>query len=426
MLMRIRWVLFVLTVVPLLAAGADISGDWEFVAVRFGDETYAHLTLKAKGEKFSGSLNELKIEGAVHDSAVEFTGRRPGGEVVATFKGTIGGDLMAGEATWSDKQQVTWSARRPAPRPAAPTTHEFEPTEFHRVFSGEIPPVMHLSPGDTVRTWTVDASGVDKNGKRRSLGGNPQTGPFYIEGAFPGDTLVVKLNKVRLNRDTAESGSEIADHAVTAAYVHDAKYSQSFASQWKLDREKGIAMLAKPSGRLQKYTVKLQPMLGCLAVAPPARQAFRTGYLGGFGGNMDYREIREGTTVYLPVFQPGALFFLGDGHAAQGDGELTGDALETSMDVEFTVDLIKNRATSGPRAENGEYLMSMGIAGSLHEALQLATSQLARWLERDYKLSANEAAVVLGTAVRYDIAEVVDPQYNVVAKVPKSALAALQ
>ena len=424
--MSIRAISFVLAAVPLLAAGADISGDWEFVTIRFGDETYAHLAIKAKGEKFTGNLDEIKLEGTAHDNAVAFTGHRPGSELVATFKGTVGGDLMAGEGVWFDKEKVTWSARRPGPRPAAPTTRDFEPAEFHRVFSGAIPPVMQIFPGDTVRTSTVDAGGVDKNGKRRSLGGNPQTGPFYIEGAFPGDTLVIKLNKVRLNRDTAESGAEISDNAVAPGYVHDAKYDEKFKSDWKLDREKGFATLAKPSARLKNYAVKLQPMLGCLAVAPPARQSLRTGYLGDFGGNLDYSEMREGTTVYLPVFQPGALFFLGDGHAAQGDGELTGDALETSMDVELTVDLIKNYATRGPRAENADYLMSMGIAGSLNEAMQSATTQLARWLERDYKLSANESAVVLGTAVRYEIAEVVDPLYHVVAKVPKSALASLR
>jgi acetamidase/formamidase len=285
---------------------------------------------------------------------------------------------------------------------------------------------MHVFPGDTVRTWTVDAGGRDKTGERRSQGGNPETGPFYIEGALPGDTLVIKLNKVRLNRDTAGSGSEIASNAVTADYVHDAKYDEKFDSEWKLDREKGIAMLAKPTDRLKNYTVKLQPMLGCLAVAPPAKQAFRTGYLGSFGGNMDYNQMREGATVYLPIYQPGALFFLGDGHAAQGDGELTGDALETSMDVEFTVDLVKGYATDNPRAENSDYLMSMGIAGSIGEAMQQATAQLARWLEHDYKLNANESAIVLGTAMRYDIAEVVDPQYHVVAKVPKSVLPAQQ
>src|SRR6476620_10079070 len=124
---------------------------------------------------------------------------------------------------------------------------------------------------------------------------------------------------------------------------------------------------------------------------------------------MDYNQIQEGTTVYLPVFVPGALLFVGDGHAAQGDGELTGDALETSMQVEFTVELLKGQSTGRPRVENGEYLMALGIANSLPEAMQSATTELVRWLQRDYKLEPNEAAIVLGTSIRYNIAEVVDP-----------------
>ena len=105
---------------------------------------------------------------------------------------------------------------------------------------------------------------------------------------------------------------------------------------------------------------------------------------------MDYNQIREGTTLYLPVYHPGALLFLGDGHAAQADGELTGDALETSMDFEFTVDLIRDRSFGHPLAENAEFLISIGIGGSLDQALQQATSGMMRWLERDYKLAGSE------------------------------------
>ncbi len=141
---------------------------------------------------------------------------------------------------------------------------------------------------------------------------------------------------------------------------------------------------------------------------------------------MDYNQVREGTTLYFPVFQPGALLFVGDGHAAQGDGELTGDALETSMDVEFTVNVISGQSTGGPRAENDEYIMAMGIANSLPDALKQATTQLARWLERDYHLTPNETAIVLGTSVRYDIGEIVDPQVNIVAKISRAALAQLK
>ena len=141
---------------------------------------------------------------------------------------------------------------------------------------------------------------------------------------------------------------------------------------------------------------------------------------------MDYNGLREGTTLYLPVYQTGALLFVGDGHAAQGDGELTGDALETSMDVEFTVNLVSGQSTGGPRAENEEYIMAMGIAGSLPDALRQATTALARWLEKEYHLAPNETAIVLGTSIRYDIAEIVDPQVNVVAKLSKSVLAQLR
>ena len=166
-------------------------------------------------------------------------------------------------------------------------------------------------------------------------------------------------------------------------------------------------------------------MLGCVAVAPPDKQTFRSGWLGSWGGNMDYNGLREGTTLYLPVYQEGALLFVGDGHAAQGDGELTGDALETSMDVEFSVELIVGKSTNGPRAENDEFIMAMGIANSLPDALKNATTQLARWIEKDYKLSANESAIVLGTSIRYDIAEIVDPQVHIVAKLSKAVLAQL-
>jgi acetamidase/formamidase len=177
---------------------------------------------------------------------------------------------------------------------------------------------------------------------------------------------------------------------------------------------------------MKNFSIKLAPMLGCVGVAPPGRSAFQSGYLGSFGGNMDYNQIREGVTVYFPVYHPGALLFVGDGHAAQGDAELTGDALETSMDVEFSVDVLPGQSIEMPRAENSEYVMAAGIGNSLEDALQAATTNMARWLERDYKLNSAEVAMVLGMAMRYDIAEIVDPRVNLVAKVPKSVLSQLR
>src|SRR5215204_6825452 len=306
----------VVTAVSALAA--DVSGQWELAAQLLNDVNHARMTFAVTGEKLTGTLNELTLEGTVKGDEVAFVATRPNGDRFGAFKGRVKDN---------DSREV-----------------------------------------------------------RRSLGGNPQTGPFYVEGAFPGDTLVVKLNRVRLNRDSAISSGRIASTALNPAYVERTRYQPDFDSNWVLDREKGIARLKNPSEHLKNYTVKLQPMVGCLAVAPPAHQAFRTGYPGTFGGNMDYNQIREGTTVYLPVSVPGALLSIGDGHAAQGDGELTGNALETSLDVEFTVDVISGRASNGPRAENSDYLMSSGIGNALTDALQQATTQLVNWLQSDYAL----------------------------------------
>jgi amidase len=410
-----------------VARAADVSGDWEFTTKVFDDVNYARVALKVEGEKLSGTINELKVEGTIKGDELTLTATRPNGQRFGEYKGKVNGDALGGTLSGPGVTggSTTWTGKRAKKSPGL-KTHDFEPTAFHRVFSDAIPPALHIFPGDTVRTWTVDAGGTDSKGVRRSLGGNPETGPFYVEGAFPGDTLVVKLSRVRLNRDSAISSSQIAGSALNPGYLQRTRYRTDFDSDWVLDRQNGVARLKNPTERLKNYTVKLQPMLGCVAVAPPGHQSLRTGFPGTFGGNMDYNQIREGTTLYLPVYAPGALLFVGDGHAAQGDGELTGNALETSMDVEFTVDVIRGQSSGGPRAENDEYWMSSGVGNSLTDALQLATTQLVNWLERDYKLDANEAAVVLGTAMRYDIAEVVDPLVHVVAKIRKDAVALLK
>jgi amidase len=414
-------------VLPAIGAAENLSGTWEFTIMRFGEPMVRRATLQDAGGKISGTSRNVKFEGTMQGETVKLEAHFPNGKPMGSFSGTLLEGVMIGTAKVFGDQPATWTAKRAVERaPGMPTTRRFTPRAFHRAFSSSIEPVMHLHPGDTVTTWTVDAGGVDANGTHRSLGGNPLTGPFYIEGALPGDTLVVKFNRIRLNRDTAESGDSIASARVTPDYFKEAKPLEKFESQWRLDREHGTAVLAHPTERLKNFVVKLNPMLGCVGVAPPGNQSFQSGHLGSFGGNMDYNQIREGTTLYLPVYHTGALLFVGDGHAAEGDGELTGDALETSMDVEFTVNVVQDQSADMPRAENADYLMAMGVGGSLDEAVQLATTELARWLERDYKLNSTETAVVLGTSARYDIAELVDPKVNVVAKISKSALAPLR
>jgi acetamidase/formamidase len=360
---------------------SNLQGTWELSWTRYGETNVDRIQLTVDGQTMGGRIfGNLILQGTVIGDDVEVKALNSEKKVQATLKGKIEQNHLSGDMDL-DNQKFPWSAQRPAVRPPnAPKIHSFQPTRFHNHFSGTIPPVLRLFPGDTVRTETVDAGGYDKGGVQRARGGNPLTGPFYIEGAIPGDTLVIEFTRVGLNRDTAKSGSSIVPIALEPGYLLNQKRVKDFDSTWRLDRELGVAKLAKPSENLKDFTVPLRPMLGCVGVAPGLGQSIASGDLGNYGGNMDFNHIQEGTTLYLPVLQQGALLFLGDGHVAQGDGELTGDALETSMDVEFKVDLLPGKSFGGPRAVNEEYIMKIGIATSLPQALQEATTRLARWL----------------------------------------------
>ena len=400
-------------------AQQNIAGDWALTLFDTFGPNVMRLSLSLNGETLSGSAAGRPIEGTFSRGTIALKIRN------FTMTGALDGAELKGEAAFPDRS-VKWTAVRLPSPPASPRTHDFEPSAFHLYFSSKVAPALRIHPGDTVRTWSVDAGGVDRHGTRRSPGGNPQSGPFYIENAMPNDTLVVRLNRVRLNRDWAQSGSRVVGRALEPGTLGSVKWDDNFASRWKLDPVRGVATLDRPTAALAKLAIPLQPMLGCVAVAPQGELSIRTTDSGAFGGNMDYNQIREGTTLYLPVYHPGALLFLGDGHAAQADGELTGDALETSMDVEFTVDLIRDRSFGHPLAENAEFLISIGIGGSLDQALQQATSGMMRWLERDYKLTGSDAAMILGFALKYDVVDLVGTQVSVAAKVPKAALAPLK
>ncbi|HEX4593644.1 MAG TPA: acetamidase/formamidase family protein, partial [Bryobacteraceae bacterium] len=284
-----------MTKLPLLAlafaatlASADLAGSWRFNLVSFGEAMfYAKLDLKLDGSTLTGTLGDFKINGSVQGDSLKFTATRSGGNVWGSFEGRLNGSDLTG-TVHRDNDDFQWIARRAVLPTAAPQTRTFAPTEFHRFFSGTIPPALHINPGDTIQTTTVDAGGRDASNQRRSNGGNPETGPFFVEGAMPGDTLVVKLNRIRLNRNSAGSGDRVVPSALNPPYVRDAKYDDKFDSEWKLDRDNGFAMLAKPSEHLKNFRVKLQPMLGCVAVAPPDKQTFQAGWLGSWGGNMDY------------------------------------------------------------------------------------------------------------------------------------------
>jgi amidase len=405
----------------LLGAQTDLSGTWAVTVVDFGRPFTRRMVLTVDGEKVTGTEWNQPLEGTVTAGELAF---RAGGRAVRARLAADG--RLVGHVVRQDGETREWSAVRMSPRTAKPRTHIFEPTRFERYFTSRIPPVLHIAPGDSVRTWSVDAGGVDAKGTKRSGGGNPQTGPFFVDGALPGDTLVVRMNRIRTNRDWAVSGSTVMENALEPHHLASLKWVESFSARWTIDPVAGVARLEKPPDNLKDFAVPLKPMLGCVAVAPGQESAISTTDSGRFGGNLDYNQIVEGTTIYLPVSHPGALLFVGDGHAAQGDGELTGDALETSMDIEFTVDIVEGKNFGHPLLENSEYLISVGIGGSLDQALQMATSGMMRWLERDYKLSASEAAIVVGFAMKYDVVDLVGTQVSIAAKLPKAALTRLR
>lgn len=306
--------------------------------------------------------------------------------------------------------------------PLLAETHRFEPAKYYNTFSGSHPPVLQIEPGDRVITKTIDARGYDSSGQQIGGRPNPQTGPFFVNGAEAGDVLVVYLEKIEPSRGTAWSSSLLAPYTVDPAFLRYNSERKQTTETWDIDKEKGVARLRSDSIRPAGIEVPLKPMLGCVAVAPANREAVHTSTPGKFGGNMDYNGVVAGTKLMLPVSEPGALLFVGDGHARQGDGELVGNACEISMDVEFTVDLIKQKEIGWPRLESDEHLMVLGSARPLLQALQHATSELQSWLMSDYGFDERGSSLLLGHAMEYDIANIVDPNFTVVAKVAKEYL----
>jgi len=296
--------------------------------------------------------------------------------------------------------------------------HHFQPDHYYTAL-GTYPPVLRIADGDTVITTTVDSGGVDSTNTRVTPGGNPQTGPFYIEGAEPGDSIAVHFDRLWPNRTLGYTGTLIAPHVVDPWYVTQYPKERE-GGEWEIDLEKGTATLVKPETKLGRFTLPLRPMLGCFGVAPWGRQAISTATSAEHGGNMDYKGFEQGVTVFFPVFAEGALLFVGDGHAIQGDGEIVGTGIEISFDVQFTVHLRKGRRIGWPRAENATHILAAGNARPLDQALQHATTEMVRWLQEDYDLDFVGAHTLLGQCVEYEIGNVFDPAYTVLCKVAKT------
>jgi acetamidase/formamidase len=276
---------------------------------------------------------------------------------------------------------------------------------YWHTFSAAHPVLLRVKPGERIVTKTVDSAGFDFSGVRRTVThGNPLTGPFFIEGVEPGDTLEVRIDRIRLNRATGYTGYQVVlketppGLRVTKPGVDVVYKGYDYLVPWTIDLKRGVVQ----AGRL---TFPAQPMLGCIGVAPEGDYSPRSGPAGYWGGNLDYNLIGEGVTVLLPVFHPGGLLFFGDGHALQGDGEAIGSGVETSLDVEVTVGVRKGRKLTGPRVETGEWIVSVGSkeGGTLNETLEIATRDMLRWLTEEHGLSPQEAHLLLGVRARYDL-----------------------
>ena len=414
------------------ARQTTLAGRWTVTTESYGTPLLFPLELAQQGNQVTGSFDGDKLEGTVDGNSLRFLAKDDQGgteecTAALTQPDTLAGTLLftnAGEGARATSYKFT-AKRVPQRRNEPARRHEFTPTTFHRQFSAANKPVLTIWPGDSVHTTTVDAGGRDEKGAKRVLGGNPQTGPFYIETAAPGDTLVVRLVRVRLNRDWALSDDGIVERGLTSDLA--VKTKGVFKDvRWHLDIQRGVATPEKPAEHLTHYSVQLRPMLGCVATAPgPSQAAPGTGDSGRYGGNMDFNEIVEGATVFLPVNVPGALLYVGDGHAVQGDGELTGNALETSMEVEFSVDVIPGKRLTGPRVESASHIMAMGLGGSLDDAFRAATNNMAQWLAELYQLTPSEVAQVLGTAAEYKVSEVADRNAGIVLKINKERLQGL-
>ncbi len=281
-------------------------------------------------------------------------------------------------------------------------------------------PVLRVKPGTVIITQTLMGPYYTEEG-----GAWPgEVGPIFVEGATTKDQLVVRILKLTPNHHLAPArinpnfGGLQTDSRLRLLNppIPDIRFL------WRIDRQRNVGLLDLPKSRLGKIQVTLSPMLGRVAVAPRNEEAFGGLWPGDFGGNMDAPEVREGATVYLPIFHEGAYVYFGDAHALQGHGEITGTGLETTVDVVLQIDLIKNKQIRWPRIEDNEFIMVAGSARPLIDAFRIAHVELIEWLEQDYGFDRWEAYQVLSQVGSSTVANIVDPQYTVVAKFPKKYL----
>ena len=402
---------------------------WLLAVDRWGNPEYAEARIDSAGEVLTGTLGGDPITGRREGSRLDFSVTDSDGDV-RRFNLSVDGDRLTGSADYPGTSDGAARVahglsglRLAMPEDGPPRRVTFEPTRFSNEFTAHLEPALVIRPGDVIATRTLDSGGVDADGVTRALYGNPQTGPFYVAGASPGDVLAVHIRRLALNRDWADS----LDGLVTRATVPGLAALMTGTGRrvrWRLDREAGTARLEDPPEGLKDFVVPVRPMLGGIGVAPDFGFApFSAGDTGRFGGNIDFNGGVEGAAVFLPGSQPGAMLFVGDGHALQGDGETTQWALETSLDVEFSVEVLPGRPMAGPRVEDAARITTIGQAGSLDGAVKLASLGMLQWLAQDRGLSLAEGSLVLGAAAQYRVVTLAGRNAGIALTLDKAALA---
>ena len=294
---------------------------------------------------------------------------------------------------------------------------------------GPASPVAHVKPGSVIETNTLDAFGnaLNKPGDKLSAvkGDNPLTGPFYIDGAQQGDTLAVTFLDLQVDGNQGVGAFAPGFGALNQTSYTPMLHAPLPERIWFYPIDKaGNTATFKALDSDFSVKIPLHPFLGCIGVAPAGGEARSSVVPAEFGGNMDAPEASVGNTLYLPVNVPGALLYFGDGHAAMGDGEVAGTAIEVALLARLKVNLIKGKKINWPRFENANSIMAVGAYRPLDDALRIAFTELVEWIHKDYGLSSLDAYELLSKVAKIHLDEMVDPNYVVVASIDKKFLPA--
>jgi amidase len=288
-------------------------------------------------------------------------------------------------------------------------------------------PVARLKSGDILDTNTLDCFGnaLKKPGDTLSMakGDNPLAGPFYVEGAEPGDTLAVKILELQVDGDTGVGAFAPGFGALNETNYTPMLHPPLPEKVWfyPINHASNTAVFKALDSDFS-VKIPLHPFFGCIGVAPAESEARSSVVPAEFGGNMDSPEASVGNTVYFPVNVKGGLLYIGDGHAAMGDGEIAGTAIEVPLKARLQLSVIKGRTISWPEFENDDAIMTVGAYRPLDDALRIAFTELVHWIHRDYGLSELDAYELLSQVGKIHLNEMVDPNYVIVASVEKKYL----